>query len=52
VDLAKRVERTNSWQFLLRDAIWSVPDVRDATHDLRKAEAAWAEELFEEPAEM
>src|SRR5258708_5006629 len=44
-DLAKRVERTNSWRFLLRDAIWSVPDVRDATHDLRKAEAAWAEVL-------
>jgi hypothetical protein len=52
VDLAKRVERTNSWRFLLRDAIWSVPDVRDATHDVRKAEAAWAEVLVEEPAEM
>jgi hypothetical protein len=29
VDLAKRVERINSWRFLLRDVIWSVPGVRD-----------------------
>jgi hypothetical protein len=29
VDLAKRVERTNSWRFLLLDAVWSVTDVRD-----------------------
>jgi len=33
VELAKRVERTNSWRFLLRDAIWSVSGVRDVTAD-------------------
>ena len=45
VELAKRVEHTNSWRFLLRDAIWSLADVRDVTEDLRKAELAWAETL-------
>jgi len=50
VALAKRVERTNSWRFLLRDAVWSAPDVRDVTEDLRKAESVWAERLTEEPA--
>ena len=49
VDLAKRVERTNSWRFLLRDAVWSVPGVRDVTADLRRAEAAWAFTLSEDP---
>jgi hypothetical protein len=51
VDLAKRVERTNSWRFLLRDAVWSVPGVRDVTADLRRAEAAWALALSEEGTE-
>jgi hypothetical protein len=50
VELAKRVERTNSWRFLLRDTIWSVADVRDVTDDLRRVEATWAEVLVEEPA--
>jgi hypothetical protein len=45
VELAKRVERTNSWRFLLRDAVWSVADVRDVTEELRKAERNWAETL-------
>jgi hypothetical protein len=45
VELAKRVERTNSWRFLLRDAVWSVADVRDVTEDLRRAEQNWAEAL-------
>jgi hypothetical protein len=45
VELAKRVERTNSWRFLLRDAVWSVADVRDVTEDLRKAEQNWADAL-------
>jgi len=39
VALAKRVERTNSWRFLLRDAVWSISSVRDATDDLRRAES-------------
>lgn len=42
LELAKRVERTNSWRFLLRDAIWSVPGVRDVTTELQQAEASWA----------
>jgi len=50
LDFAKRVERTNSWRFLLRDAVWSAADVRDATEDLRKAEAVSADVLVEEPA--
>ena len=49
VDLAKRIERTNSWRFLLRDAVWSVPGVRDVTADLRRAEAAWALALSVDP---
>jgi hypothetical protein len=49
VDLAKRVERTNSRRFLLRDAVWSVPGVREVTADLRRAEAAWALALSVDP---
>lgn len=49
VELAKRVERTNSWRFLLRDAVWSVADVRDVTDDLRRAEQNWAETIDAEP---
>jgi len=41
VELAKRVERTNSWRFVLRDAVWSVADVRDVTEDIQKAELKW-----------
>lgn len=52
VDLAKRVERTNSWRFLLRDAVWSVPGVHDVTADLRRAEAAWALALSDDPPPM
>jgi len=48
VELAKRVERTNSWRFLLRDNVWSVPDVCDVTEDLQKAESAWAAMLVVE----
>lgn len=29
------VERTNSWRFLLRDAVWGWPEVRDVTDKLR-----------------
>jgi hypothetical protein len=50
VALAKRVERTNSWRFLLRDAVWSVSDLLDVTEALKKAESASAERLTEEPA--
>ena len=50
VELAKRVERTNSWRVLLRDNVWSVPDVCDVTEDLQKAESAWADMLVKEPA--
>jgi len=48
VELAKRVERTNSWRFLLRDAIWAVSGVRDVTADLQRAEASWALALTED----
>jgi hypothetical protein len=48
VELAKRVERTNSWRFLLRDAIWSVLGVRDVIADLQRAEASWAFVLTED----
>jgi hypothetical protein len=45
MELAKRVERTNSWRFLLRDAVWSLTDVRDVTENLQKAELKWAEPI-------
>lgn len=48
VELAKHVERTNSWRFLLRDVVWKIPDVRNVTEDLQKAESAWAEMVAEE----
>ena len=51
VDLANRVERTNSWRFLLRDVVWSAPGVRDVTADLRRAETAWADVLVEDRTE-
>jgi hypothetical protein len=41
LELSKRVDRTNSWRFLLRDSVWLVSDVRDVTEDLQKAELAW-----------
>ena len=31
------VTHTNSWKFLLRDDVWTVPDVRDVTAPLREA---------------
>ena len=48
VELAKRVEGTNSWRFLLRESVWSVADVRDVTEDLRKGEQNWVGTLAEE----
>ena len=44
-DLAKRVERTNSWRFLLREAVWSIASVRDVTVELREAERSWADRV-------
>ena len=38
---AKRVEHTNSWRFMLSDAVWSVAGVRDATGALTAAARAW-----------
>ncbi len=32
---AKRVEHMNAWRFMLNDAVWDVPGVRDATAALR-----------------
>lgn len=32
------VERTNSWKFLLRDSVWSLPGVRDITDPVKKAQ--------------
>jgi hypothetical protein len=43
VELAKRVERTNSWRFILRDTVWQVSDVLDVTEALHRAEMAWKE---------
>jgi hypothetical protein len=40
--LATRVERTNSWRFILRDSVWSHPDVRDVTAELRATELSWS----------
>lgn len=33
-----RVEHTNSWKFLLRDAVWTWPEVKDVTPELRAVE--------------
>jgi len=41
VEHAKWVKRTNSWRFILGDAIWALPDVRDVTADLQQAELSW-----------
>ncbi|MHC4044808.1 hypothetical protein [Bradyrhizobium sp. 23AC] len=49
--LARRVERTNSWRFLLRDSVWAAPDVRDVTAELRRAENIWASVLVETPSQ-
>ena len=35
---SKHVRRTNGWRFLLRDAVWDWPGVRDVTDALRTAE--------------
>src|SRR5262245_41127254 len=45
VEQARWVKRTNSWRFLLRDAIWALPDVRDVTGELQQAELSWARTL-------
>lgn len=42
VELATRVERSNSWRFILRDSVWSLDDVRDVTAELKQAEANWS----------
>jgi len=48
MELAKPVQRTNSWRFILRDTVWSVPDVRDVTNDLQKAELEWSQVISED----
>lgn len=45
VEYARRVERTNSSRFILRDSVWTLPDVKDVTAQLQKAEAVWANGL-------
>jgi hypothetical protein len=37
VSLARFQEHTNSWKFLLDDAIWKLPNVRDVTQELKRA---------------
>ena len=37
VERAMRVDHTNSWRFMLNDAVWDVATVRDATLALRDA---------------
>lgn len=34
---AARVEHTNSWKFMLVDDVWTSPDVRDVTEEIRAA---------------
>lgn len=41
LELATRVERTNSWRFIMRDSVWSISGVRDVTLDLQRAEQSW-----------
>jgi hypothetical protein len=33
-----RVDYTNSWKFMLRDVVWTWPDVQDVTDQLRKVD--------------
>ena len=35
--LATYVAYTNSWRFLLRDSVWTLPGVRDVTSEVRSA---------------
>ena len=35
--LARYVAHTNSWRFLLRDSVWSLPEVKDVTSEVRSA---------------
>ncbi|HET7085937.1 MAG TPA: hypothetical protein VFI23_14265 [Rhizomicrobium sp.] len=44
-ELARRVDRTNSWRFILRDAVWSKQGVRDITRQLQDAERQWADNV-------
>ena len=39
--LAKYGEHTNSWRFMLADAVWAHPDVRDVTDEIRGAMLVW-----------
>jgi hypothetical protein len=44
--LATRVERTNSWRFILRDTVWAQPGVNDVTAELHEAELSWSNVLL------
>jgi hypothetical protein len=35
---SKHVKHTNSWKFLLRDAVWGIPGVQDITDKIRAIE--------------
>jgi len=37
---ASRVERTNSWRFMLRDHVWNLPGVIDCPRELKQAQKA------------
>ena len=39
-DRSVHVAHTNSWKFLLRDDVWTLPGVRDVTAELRAIVAA------------
>ena len=39
VEAAKFVASVNGWRFILRDAVWSIPEVRDVTDELKAAES-------------
>ena len=39
--LATYVAYTNSWRFLLRDSVWTLPGVRDVTSEVRPLHAAF-----------
>ena len=39
---ASFVRATNSWKFMLRDSVWSLPGVKDITSELRQAQH-WGE---------
>ena len=43
--LARYVAYTNSWRLLLRDSVWTLPDVRDVTSEVRSAGRAFESAL-------